>query len=204
LEDFILGLQSLDPVVIYLVVFSIAYIENIFPPSPSDLVVVFAGSLVGIHHIGPFWTLVAATAGSTLGFVTMYKIGDLFGDRILERGRIPFIPLPAVRKAEAWFTRYGYWLIIANRFLAGTRAVVSFFAGMSDLDIMKTTVLSFVSALVWNTILVSAGYFLGRNWQRIGFYLSTYGQIVTGIVVLVVLVLIAKYLYQQNTAKTKE
>jgi membrane protein DedA with SNARE-associated domain len=51
---------------------------------------------------------------------------------------------------------------------------------------------------------VSAGYFLGRNWQRIGFYLSTYGQIVTGIVVLVVLVLIAKYLYQQNTAKTKE
>ncbi|HET6273601.1 MAG TPA: DedA family protein [Bacteroidota bacterium] len=199
MEDFILSLQSLDPLLIYLAVFLIAFVENVFPPSPSDLVIVFAGSLVGIEHLGFVPALLTATAGSTLGFVAMYKIGDWFGDRVLEEGKIRFIPITAVKKVEAWFTRYGYWIIIANRFLAGTRAVVSFFAGMSELNLVKTTLLSFVSALVWNSILLAGGYALGSNWQKIGIYLSTYSQIVTGVLIVVVLMFVAKFLYQKNS-----
>lgn len=199
MEDFILSLQSLDPLLIYLAVFLIAFVENVFPPSPSDLVIVFAGSLVGIEHLGFVPALFTATAGSTLGFVAMYKIGDWFGDRVLEEGKIKFIPITAVKKVEAWFTRYGYWIIIANRFLSGTRAVVSFFAGMSELNLLKTTLLSFLSALVWNSILLSGGYYLGSNWQKIGIYLSTYSQIVTGVLIVVVLMFVAKFLYQKNS-----
>jgi len=203
LEDFILFIQSLDPYLIYVVVFAIAYIENVFPPSPSDVVVVFAGSLVGLERVGFAQTLLVATAGSTLGFITMYKIGDWFGDKILEQGKISFIPVSAVKKVEEWFARYGYWIIIANRFLAGTRAVVSFFAGMSELKLFKTTVLSFLSALVWNSILVAAGFYLGKNWERVGFYLSTYSQVVTAIIVLAIIVWIVKLIYQKNnTTKT--
>ncbi|MBM2846235.1 MAG: hypothetical protein HW407_1547 [Bacteroidetes bacterium] len=143
--------------------------------------------------------LLTATAGSTFGFVAMYKIGDWFGDRVLEEGKIKFIPITAVKKVEAWFTRYGYWIIIANRFLSGTRAVVSFFAGMSELNLLKTTLLSFLSALVWNSILLSGGYYLGSNWQKIGIYLSTYSQIVTGVLIVVVLMFVAKFLYQKNS-----
>lgn len=200
MEELIVRLQSLDPVLIYCAVFGIAFIENIFPPSPSDLVVVFAGSLVGIGTVGFAETLLAATAGSTVGFMTMYKIGDWFGDRILEAGKISFIPVSAVRKVEDWFRRYGYWIIIANRFLAGTRAVVSFFAGVSELNLPRTTLLSFLSALAWNTILVTAGYILGRNWEEIGWYLTTYSQIVTAIIIIVVLVLVAKFLHNRNNS----
>lgn len=201
MEEFILSLQSLDPLMIYLAVFGIAYLENVFPPSPSDVVVVFAGSLVGLETVGFLPTLLATTIGSTAGFVTMYKIGDWFGDRILEKGKIKFIPISAVKKVEAWFQRYGYGIIVANRFLAGTRAVVSFFAGMSELNLGKTTVLSFVSALAWNSILITAGYYLGHNWQEISFYLGTYSQIVTGAIIVVVLVLVAKFLFLKNNAK---
>jgi membrane protein DedA with SNARE-associated domain len=197
-EHFILFLQSLDPFLIYLIVFAIAYIENVFPPSPSDLVIVFAGSLVGMDRVGFVGTLLSATIGSTLGFLTMYKIGDWFGDRILEQGKIRFIPVSAVKKVEEWFARYGYWIIIANRFLAGTRAVVSFFAGLSELRLIQTTILSFFSALAWNAILLTGGFYLGKNWERIGFYLSTYSQIVTGALILIVIVLVAKYFYQKN------
>lgn len=187
-------LQSLEPLPVLVAVFVIAFAENLFPPLPSDVAVVFAGSLVGLGRVGFLETLLAGTAGSTLGFVTMYKIGDWFGDRILEQGRISFIPVASVRKVEAWFARYGYWLIAANRFLAGTRAVVSFFAGMSEIDLKRAAALSFVSALLWNAILVSAGYALGRNWTSIGSYLSTYSQIVTGVITLgVVLWLIAAW-----------
>jgi membrane protein DedA with SNARE-associated domain len=140
------------------------------------------------------------TVGSTLGFVLMFKIGHWFGSRILEQGRISFIPVEAVRKVETWFRRYGYWIIVANRFLSGTRAVVSFFAGMSELNLLKTTLLSLVSALAWNSILITGGYYLGKNWQRIGFYLSTYGQIVTALLVIIVIVLVARFLYKKNNS----
>jgi membrane protein DedA with SNARE-associated domain len=128
----------------------------------------------------------------------MYKIGDWFGDHILEQGKIKFIPVEAVKKVEAWFNRYGYWIIIANRFLAGTRAVVSFFAGMSELNLLRTTILSFLSALVWNAILVSAGWYLGQHWEKIGFYLNTYSQIVTVILIVVVAIFVVRYFYRKN------
>ena len=201
MEDFILWLQSLNPFLIYIAVFAIAFIENVFPPSPSDIIIVFAGSLIPIGHVGFLESLLAATAGSTLGFVVMYKIGQWFGGHILEQGKIKFIPVEAVRKVETWFQGYGYWIIVANRFLAGTRAVVSFFAGMSELHLLKTAVLSFLSALAWNTILISGGYALGTNWQKIGLYLSTYSQIVTAVLVVTLFVWIIYSVYNKKNGK---
>jgi len=200
-EDFILSLQTLDPLTICLVVFAVALVENLFPPSPSDIVVVFAGSLVGLGIVGFAAVLVSATAGGTVGFAAMYMIGRWFGRSILDRGKMRFLPKEGIEKVERWFVRYGYWLIVANRFLAGTRAVVSFFAGMSGLDLGRTTLLSLVSSLAWNAVLVSAGYALGRNWSRIGFYLTTYSQIVTGLIVLVALIILIRYARQRSNGR---
>lgn len=201
MTDVILSLQSLDPLWVYAALCGVAFIENLFPPSPSDVAVVFAGSLVGIGTLSFLPALVAATAGGTLGFVVMYRIGKAFGNRILERGKIPFLPPASVYRAEEWFRRYGYWLIAANRFLAGTRAVVSFFAGISELDLRRTTMLSAVSSLAWNAVLLGMGYTLGKNWERIGFYLTTYSQIVTGAVILVILFWVARYVYQRRNGE---
>ena len=145
--------------------------------------IVAGGYLVGVGHIDFFTALLIATIGSTTGFMTMYKIGDWFGLRIIETGKIKFFPLESVHKVEIWFRHYGYWLIIVNRFLSGTRAVVGFFAGMAEVKFIPTAILCFVSAFIWNWILVYAGTLLGENWGSIGFYLKTYSQVVTGLVV---------------------
>ena len=202
LEDLIQYVQTVDPILVYGIVFAIAFIENVFPPSPSDSIIVLGGSLIGLGRVGFIETLLCATAGSTLGFIAMYKIGQWSGDTILERGKIKFIPVAAVKTVERWFQKHGYWLIVANRFLSGTRAVVSFFAGMAELNLLRTTVLSFISALVWNAILVTAGYYLGQNWERIGFYLSTYSQVVTGILIIVALVWLGRVLFKNNEQKS--
>jgi membrane protein DedA with SNARE-associated domain len=202
LEEIVAYLQTVSPAVVLTVVCAIAFIENIFPPSPSDTVIVFGGSLVGIGRVGFVETLLWATVGSTLGFIVMYKVGDWFGDKILEQGKIKFIPAEAVKKVDDWFRRYGYWIIIANRFLPGTRSVVSFFAGMAELKLLITTLLCFLSALTWNAILITGGYYLGSNWERIGFYMSTYSQVVTTIVVVAALILVARYLYRKSNGKT--
>jgi membrane protein DedA with SNARE-associated domain len=198
-----LWLTGINPVVVYVLVFSLAFIENIFPPSPSDLMIVAGGSLIGLQRVGFAETLLCATAGSTLGFMAMYVIGNWFGERIVEQGKLRFLPRDGLHKVEAWFQRYGYWVVVINRFLTGTRAVVSFFAGMSELNLLRTTILCGVSALLWNAILVTGGWYLGRNWDRIGFFLSTYSQIVTGIVVFVIVVVVVRVIHLRRTTKSR-
>lgn len=198
MESIINTLLSLDPLLILFLVFAIAFIENLFPPAPSDVMIVLGGALVGFGRIGFVETLLLATAGSITGFMVMYKIGEWFGDHILERGKISFIKVSTLHKVEEWFRKHGYWVIVANRFLAGTRAVVSFFAGMSEMKFPITLALCAVSALAWNAILVGGGYVLGSNWQNIEVYLSTYSQIVTGIVILVALALTVRYLSRKK------
>ena len=141
LESIVHTLQSLSPLLIYGILFAIAYIENIFPPSPSDVIVVFGGYLVGLGTIDFLTALTLTTLGSISGFVTMYKIGDWFGESIIEKKKLSFLPLESIHTIERWFRTYGYWIIVVNRFLSGTRAVVSFFAGMSKLEVVRTTLL---------------------------------------------------------------
>lgn len=200
MEELIRRLSTLNPFWVYLSVSGIAFLENIFPPFPSDLVVVFAGSLVGIGAIDFTWVWLLTTIGSTLGFMVMYKVGDWFGLKILETGKLPFIPTEGVHKVEGWFRKYGYVVIVANRFLSGTRAVISFFAGMSELPLPITTLLSFVSALLWNYLLLFAGQELGQNWQLIGFYLDTYSKAVTGILIIIILLFVARYIYRKSNS----
>ena len=71
-EKTIVWLQHLSPLGVMVAIFLIAYIENIFPPSPSDVLLVFAGTLIGLGTVGFVPALIVATLGSTLGFMTAY------------------------------------------------------------------------------------------------------------------------------------
>ncbi len=198
LESLFVFLQSLNAFWIYAIIFFIAYIENIFPPSPSDLIIVAGGYLVGVGQIDFFPALLIATLGSTTGFMTMYQIGDWFGLKIIETGKLKFLPLDNIHKVERWFRHYGYWLLVVNRFLSGTRAVVGFFAGMSEVTFVPTAILCFISALIWNAILIYSGTLLGKNWERIGIYLSTYSQIVTVLIITGIIVGILFWYKKRN------
>ncbi len=189
--------SSINPWWLYLLVFSIAYIENLFPPFPSDVIVAFAGSVSAIGSASIPLLIIMAVTGSTFGFVTMYFIGKLAGNKLLETGKIKFISVNAVIKVEHWFQKYGYWLIVINRFLAGTRAIISFFAGMSELDLKKTIILSAVSALVWNMILIYLGYAVGHNIDRIGEYLTLYNKWVLSILAGIIFIFAVRYLFRK-------
>ncbi len=198
MEVIIRELLQTNPLWIYVFACLVAYTENIFPPFPSDVAIVAVGSLAGAGSVDFVAALVSSSIGSTLGFVTMYKVGDWFGHRIIERGKIRFLPLDQVHKVESWFHKYGYWVVIVNRFLSGTRAVISFFSGISDLSLSACIVLSFLSALVWNGILLYAGQVMGQNWRTILVFLEAYGKAATSIIILVVLFFTARYFYRRQ------
>lgn len=198
LQEIISIINSLDPVLIYLLLLIFAFAENIFPPSPSDFVVVFVATLITRSTITFFPILAITTVGSTIGFIVMYYIGKYFGEKILRKGKVKFIKKESLGKADLWFNKYGYKLILINRFMPGTRAVVSFFSGVHGLKNIETFFLAFVSSLVWNALLILLGIFLGNNIEMIDKYLSAYSNVILIITALVVVYFIVKYIIKRK------
>lgn len=197
-EKTILWLQQLSPWGVMVAIFLIAYIENIFPPSPSDVLLVFAGTLIGIGTVGFVPALITATLGSTLGFMTAYAAGRYFEKEVIEGRLSRWLPVDTFAKVEALFRKYGYGVIVANRFLAGTRAIVSFFAGMSRMNFVRTTLLCAVSAMAWNTLLLWLGKSLGGNWRLAGNYLATYSTFITISLVIAVIYFLLRWLLKKR------
>jgi len=200
LEQAITWLQSLSPAGVLALMFFIAYIENIFPPSPSDVALVFAGTLVGLGVVGFAPALAVATLGSTLGFMTAYVIGRYFEQRFISGRYHRYLPVNAIHQVERLFNRFGYGVIVANRFLAGTRAIVSFFAGMSKMNLTATTLLSALSAAIWNSILLYLGMIFADNWRQAALYLATYSKIATVVVIAVVAVILWRFFRKRRGA----
>ncbi len=187
LESTLLYMSNLDPILIYVILFLFAFTENIFPPSPSDVVVVVGASLIASTSMGFIPVLLITSFGSSLGFMLMYLMGKLFGENIIRSGKISFITQEGLSNTDIWFNKWGYKLIIANRFMPGTRSVISFFAGVYELEVLKTFIFSTISAFVWNVLIITLGMFLGNNVETIDYYLSTY-SIISGILAAVVII----------------
>lgn len=200
-ESILTQISDFTPIWIYLTIFFFAYIENLFPPSPSDIVVVIGGSLVGTGTISFIPLFISATLGSLTGFLTAFIIGWQFDKKLVHSGKIKFINIQSVDKVETAFRKWGYYLIVANRFLPGTRAVISFFAGMSRLNVNKTSLLSLVSAAIWNTFLIYLGITFGNNVDVIDKYLNTYSNIVLIITGVVILFFVVKSLITKRKSK---
>lgn len=191
--------SAFPPVGIYLFFFAIAYLENILPPVPGDVLLAFGGYLAaeGVIGLGPVWIL--TVIASVLGFMNMYWMGFKLGGSIDsqrdEHFLLRFINYRYFRKGKVWMYRYGQWVVFANRFLAGTRSVIAVTAGMSKLKINQTILNSFLSSVLWNTILLGMGWFVKDHWELIGEYLSAYGKV---ILVCIGIAILGRFLWVRN------
>lgn len=190
LDQIVEWIKALSPLGIYGIFAVVAYIENIIPPLPGDVLVAFGGYLAAEQIIAFSPVLAVTTISSVVGFMTVYGIGAYFGDRIEEyRSKFWLVKLVDIKyydKAKMWMARWGQLVILMNRFLAGTRSVISIVAGVTHTKFSTTVLSSLLSSLIWNTLLLSFGWIVHENWQTIGHYLNIYGWIIMGAIVIAV------------------
>lgn len=198
LQEILTYISTLDTSYVYLILFFFSFIENVFPPSPSDVIVIVGATLIASTSAGFIPILLITSIGSALGFILMYYVGDFFGDKIIRNGKLKFISKESLESTNKWFNKYGYYLILVNRFLPGTRSVISFFTGIHKLKIGKTLLFSLISAFAWNVVIIFAGMELGKNVALIDKYLSTYSTIIILLTLFVILVFAAKYFLKKR------
>lgn len=172
----------------YFAVLAIAYGENVIPPIPGDIAIVFAGYLVGIGRLNFAIVVLLATVGGGAGFMTMYAIGHRIGGAVLDPDRLRWLPKEQIVKARNWLERWGYWVVALNRFLSGARSVISLTVGLAHTPALPTAFFATLSALVWTVLITYGGYAVGENWQVIGDYLELYGRFVLGVLIVLLLI----------------
>ena len=148
-------------------------LENIFPPIPSELILLLAGFNVSEGRFGVVGAVLAATAGSVVGAYFLYAVGRLVQDERLERflagaGRFVGLKRTDVHKGFQWFDRHGTFVVLFGRLIPVVRSVVSIPAGSDNMPIARFTILTAAGSLVWNTVWVAVGWGLGDQWEKAG------------------------------------
>jgi membrane protein DedA with SNARE-associated domain len=192
---------GLPPVLAYTAILVVAYGENVLPPIPGDMVVVFGGYLVSLGKLSFAGVVVLSTLGGLLGFMTMYLAGRAIGTAVMDPDRFRFIPKHRIERASDWLSRWGYGVVALNRFLSGLRSVISLSVGIARMDPWKTSLWAAVSAVVWTSLIAFLGYELGENWESVSAYLRQYGAVVTILIVGVLLFQTARYLLNRRSER---
>jgi LPXTG-motif cell wall-anchored protein len=181
----------------YLGVFLMIALENVFPPIPSEVILPFGGFMTTHTDLTVPGVIIAATAGSVVGAAILYGIGLLLDverlEKIIDRwGHILRITKEDIRKADAWFDKYGVWTVLFCRMIPLIRSLISIPAGMSNMKFGIFLIFTTIGTLVWNIVLVTVGAALGESWGEITHFMDYYSDIaytIIGIGIIVFIIL---------------
>ena len=168
----------------YSIILLFTWLENIVPPIPGDMIVVFGGYVAVTGSLNLVLLVAISTIGAASGFMCMYWLGRTAGIAVLQSRYLQWIPEDPVERTTRWMARWGLALIVINRFLAIARAVISLMAGITRLPAAGVAVCSAISALLWTTLLALLGYFIGTEWERILGLLGQYSRAVSAVLLL--------------------
>lgn len=180
---------------------ALMFLENVFPPIPSELIMGLGGIAVARGSM-EFWPLLAVgTIGSTLGNYVWFLAGDRLGYRRLEPfvgrwGRWLTMEWEDVERASRFFRSHGQWIVFAMRFSPFLRTMISLPAGLSHMKHAKFLAFTFAGAAVWNALLIFGGRWLNAYLAETKEWL---GWIILGSLVLV----IGAYLWRVLTWKPR-
>ncbi len=165
------------------------FLENVFPPIPSEVIMGLAGIQVGQGKMNFTMVILVGTIGSTLGNYVWYLLGRIYGFQRLEGfvnrwGRWLTLEWEDICKINALFTRHGGKIVFFFRFMPAFRTIVSLPAGLFRMGQARFLLATFAGAAIWNVILAGAGYYLGRNFEKIDTYV---GPLATATIVGIVL-----------------
>ena len=168
MEEFILSMMNQFG---YIGVFLLIAIENIFPPIPSEVILLFGGFMTTYSELNIVLMIIFATLGSLIGAIVLYYIGKILNKERLKKiidgkiGKILRLKNSDIDKADEWFDKKGNKTVFFCRFIPIVRSLISIPAGMSEMPLGKFFLYTTTGSLIWNTVLIIIGAIVGEKWE---------------------------------------
>ena len=191
----------------YFGVFLLIAIENIFPPIPSEVILLFGGFMTTYTKLNIIFMIISSTLGSLFGAIVLYYIGKIFNKERLKKiisgkiGKILRLKNSDIDKADKWFDTKGNKTVFFCRFIPIVRSLISIPAGMSEMPIIKFLTYTIFGSLIWNTVLIITGKMVGNNWTKILTIFDTYSHIVLIIFIIIFIILITIFYKKRKKNK---
>ncbi len=163
------------------------FLENVFPPIPSELIMPAAGFAAAMGKMNLVLVIIAGTLGSVLGALPLYYLGTVFDEKRLfslaeKYGKYVLVKPSDVTNAQDWFHKYGKTVIFFGRMIPAIRSLISIPAGMARMSMLPFLVLTAIGSAIWTTILAYAGYILGANYEQVEAFIEPISKIVVIVV----------------------
>ena len=156
----------------YGAIFAAMFLENLFPPIPSELIMPLGGFYVQQGQLALLPVVVAGLLGTVLGALPWYGIGRLINEQRLEQwlarhGRWIGISPKELHRSRDWFAKYGTALVFWGRLVPGIRTLISVPAGIEMMPIAPFLLWTTAGSLIWTLLLTLAGLALGEGYTNV-------------------------------------
>jgi len=150
----------------------LTFLENVFPPIPSELIMPLAGyhasqgkmTVTGATLAGA----VGALAGCTCWYILARWVGARYMHTWIERhGRWLTLTTENLDQARDWFHRHGAGAVFFGRLITGIRTLISVPAGITCMPANRFLIFSALGTTLWTAALTGAGYALGESFDQI-------------------------------------
>ena len=190
----------------YIGVFLLITIENVFPPIPSEVILLFGGFMTTYTSMNVIGVIIASTLGSVLGAIILYYIGKILNKERLKKiitskpGKLLRLKPEDIDKADEWFDTKGNKTVFFCRFIPVIRSLISIPAGMSEMPMKKFLIYTTLGSLIWNAALTIAGSIVGENWTSILEIMDNYSHII--VILLAIIFVIAIIIFYSKRRKS--
>jgi len=180
----------------YGAIFAAMFLENIFPPIPSELIMPLGGFYVHQGRLDLIPVVLAGLIGTLLGTLVWYWIGRLINEERIEQwlnryGRWIGVSAQEFRRSRKWFARYGTALVFWGRLLPGVRTLISIPAGIELMPIAPFLLWSAAGSLIWTLVLTLAGLALGEGYTNVEHWIEPVAKAVKVLLLLAVAAFVA-------------
>jgi membrane protein DedA with SNARE-associated domain len=159
------------------------FLENLFPPIPSELIMPLAGFTVSQGRMNFGLAVLAGTVGTMAGTFAWYYLGKIMNYQRLEEWTVRYgkwigVTVLEIDRVNNWFNKHGNKAVFFGRMVPGIRTLISLPAGMNKMSIANFTLYSTMGTLIWTLALTTAGFLLGDNYAIIEKYLAPVSKLI--------------------------
>jgi membrane protein DedA with SNARE-associated domain len=177
----------------YLGIGFLMFLENVFPPIPSELIMPLAGFTATQGKLNLQFAILAGTLGSVLGAFPWYYVGKLVGERRLRSwidkyGKWLTLSGKDIDRSKRWLDKYGKATVFFGRLVPGIRTFISVPAGLDNMPLLPFLVYSFAGSLIWTALLTYAGFVLGNNYQQVEKYIAPISGIIIASIIIYLII----------------
>jgi membrane protein DedA with SNARE-associated domain len=190
-----------NPVFTYIFIFITGVLQLIFPPFPSDVIIVLEGYLTTVGSTFNFHSVfIVSVLGSIVGSIIVYLFGYKKGSEVLKyKIVLKYINDKHIKRSEKVFHKYGKYGLILSKFIPGTSSIMVLFSGVFKVKRRIYFPYIIFSILLQQFIYLLIGRIIGHNVEQVKQFFSIFNLV--AVIVVVVLAILLFILYKCKKSK---